>query len=92
VPVLAGISPIESLRHAEFLANEVPGVRIPQAYLERIEKADRDGRASEEGTAIAIDLARLVRPYVQGIQVAVSRERLDAAHAVAAAVRGERGV
>src|SRR5690606_24998254 len=26
IPILAGITPLESLRHAEFLANEVPGV------------------------------------------------------------------
>ena len=72
------------------LALDGGGIRgaLTLGYLERIEMADRDGRASDEGTAIAIDLARLVRPQVQGIQVAVSRDRLDAAHAVAAAARG----
>ena len=31
IPVLAGIMPLESARHAEFMANEVPGVRVPDA-------------------------------------------------------------
>jgi len=31
IPILGGITPLESLRHAEFMANEVPGVRVPEA-------------------------------------------------------------
>jgi homocysteine S-methyltransferase len=88
VPVLAGICPIESFRHAEFLANEVPGLRVPRPYLERIEQADAQGRAGDEGTAIALELAAALRPMVQGIQVAVSRDRLDAARAIVDAVKG----
>lgn len=87
VPLLVGISPIESFRHAEFLANEVPGVRVPVAQLRRIEEADRDGRAGEEGTALAIETARAVRPLAQGVQVAISRDRFDAALAVVNALR-----
>jgi homocysteine S-methyltransferase len=87
VPVIARISLIESLRHAEFLANEVPGLRVPVEYLRRIEAADADRRAVEEGLAIALELARAVKPLVRGLQVAVSRDRLDAALAVVDAVR-----
>jgi homocysteine S-methyltransferase len=88
VPILAGICPIESFRHAEFLANEVPGLRVPARYLQRIEAADAEGRATDEGTAIAIELATALRPMVHGVQVAVSRDRLDAARAVVDAVGG----
>src|SRR5207344_593874 len=45
IPILAGITPLESARHAEFMANEVPGVRIPDAVVERMRRADADGRA-----------------------------------------------
>ena len=38
IPILAGIMPLESLRHAEFMANEVPG-------------RQRAGRASSSGCA-----------------------------------------
>src|SRR3954466_5308609 len=35
VPVIAGIWPLSSLRNAEFLANEVPGVHVPAPVIER---------------------------------------------------------
>lgn len=87
VPLLVGISPIESFRHAEFLANEVPGVRVPAAYMRRIEAADREGRAGDEGTAIAIEVARAVRPLARGVQIAISRDRFEEALAVVNALR-----
>lgn len=88
VPIIARVCPIESLRHAEFLANEVPGLRVPVDHLRRIERAAADRKADEEGLRIALEIARAVRPLVQGLQVAVSRDRLDAALAIVDAVRG----
>ncbi len=82
VPVIAVVRPLESLRHAEFLANEVPGVRVPAPILARLEAAERDGRVEAEGIAIARELAAAVRPLVQGLQVAVAPTRLPAALAV----------
>ena len=35
IPIVAGIWPLVSLRNAEFLANEVPGVVVPAAIIER---------------------------------------------------------
>ena len=49
IPVLAAIAPLESLRHTEFMANEVPGVRVPEAVVERMRRADAKGRAAAEG-------------------------------------------
>lgn len=69
IPVLAGIMPLESLRHAEFMANEVPGVRVPDEVVERMRHAETDGRAADEGLAIAREIAVAVRPMVQGIQI-----------------------
>ena len=37
------IAPLESLRHAEFMANEVPGVRVPDAIVERMRRGRRGG-------------------------------------------------
>jgi 5,10-methylenetetrahydrofolate reductase len=50
IPLIAGITPLESARHAEFMANEVPGVRVPEAVVERMRRADADGRAADEGS------------------------------------------
>jgi len=55
VPVFVGIMPLVSRRNAEFLHNEVPGIRIPEAVLERMRSAPPE-RAKEEGIAIAAEL------------------------------------
>jgi homocysteine S-methyltransferase len=69
IPIIAAIAPIESLRHAEFLANEVPGVLVPEAVVERMRSADAAGRPAEEGLAIACEVATAVHPLVQGVQI-----------------------
>ena len=53
IPILAGIMPLESLRHAEFMANEVPGVHVPDAIVERMRKAESEGRAQAEDSDCA---------------------------------------
>ncbi len=82
IPVLAAVVPLESVRQAEFFANEVPGVRVPDAVLDRMRDAEVQGRAAEEGLAIAREIAAEVRPLVRGVQVSPSAKAVDAALAV----------
>ena len=77
VPVIGCVRPIESVRQAEFLANEVPGVRVPERYLARMQDAERDGRAADEGVTIAAEIAQTLRPLVQGLQIWAPPGRLD---------------
>jgi len=79
LPILAGIMPLESARHAEFMANEVPGVRVPDAIVERMHRADGDGRAADEGLAIAREIALAIRPMVQGVQISTAPRAIDMA-------------
>jgi homocysteine S-methyltransferase len=79
IPILAGITPLGSLRHAEFMANEVPGVSVPDAVLERMRAADVAGRAADEGIAIAREVVAGIRPMVQGIQITTAAGAIDAA-------------
>ncbi len=79
IPVLAGIMPLESLRHAEFMANEVPGVSVPDAVLDRMRCAEEAGRAREEGLSIARELVQNVADRVQGLQITVASGAVDAA-------------
>jgi homocysteine S-methyltransferase len=72
IPVIAGLTPIDSLRHAEFLANEVPGVRIPDPIMERIQRAGGAEAVSAEGIAIAREIAAELRGRVQGLQIVTS--------------------
>lgn len=69
VPILAGIWPLASLRNAEFLHNEVPGVRVPEGIMRRMAAQPTKEHARAEGIAIARELRDAVRPYVGGIQI-----------------------
>jgi homocysteine S-methyltransferase len=71
VPIIAGIWPLVSLRNAEFLANEVPGVTVPETVLSRMRHASEHGKeaALAEGVAIAKEMLVAVRQRVAGVQV-----------------------
>ena len=71
IPVLASLWPLTSLRNAEFLANEVPGVHVPGSVIERMRTAHGQGpdAAAAEGLAIAREVLAAIRPLVQGVQI-----------------------
>ncbi len=69
IPVIAGIWPLVSYRNAEFLANEVPGVVVPDTILKRMSKVTDKDAAREEGLMIARETLSEVRNLVQGVQV-----------------------
>ena len=71
IPIIAGIWPLVSLRNAEFMNNEVPGTKVPEPIMERMRKADKKGKALEEGINIARETIACIRSQVQGIQVSV---------------------
>jgi homocysteine S-methyltransferase len=86
IPIIAGITPLESLRHAEFMANEVPGVHVPDAVMERMRSADAADRARAEGLSIAREVAAQIRPLVQGIQISTAAGAIETALGVVEAV------
>jgi methionine synthase I (cobalamin-dependent)/5,10-methylenetetrahydrofolate reductase len=81
IPIIAGIWPLVSLRNAEFLANEVPGVSVPDEVIARMRRAQEQGQAAAlaEGVAIARDMLEKVRPMVQGVQVSAPFGRVPTA-------------
>ncbi|HEY3161430.1 MAG TPA: bifunctional homocysteine S-methyltransferase/methylenetetrahydrofolate reductase [Vicinamibacterales bacterium] len=82
IPILAGLRPFESVIDAEFMANEVPGVRVPDQVLERMRGAKDAETAAAQGIAIARDTLAAIRGMVQGVQIAAPGSRIDAALAV----------
>jgi len=67
VYILAGVTPIKSLKMAQKLA-DVPGVYLPTNVLQRMEAADRAGNAQAEGVQIALEIISKIRTYeAQGI-------------------------
>jgi homocysteine S-methyltransferase len=81
IPVIAGIWPLVSARNAEFLANEVPGVVVPNEIIERMRSANAVSkeRAMAEGIAIAREMLARVRSTVQGVQVSAPFGKVDLA-------------
>jgi len=81
IPIVAGIWPLISLRNAEFLANEVPGVSVPEPILARMKKAQEKGKeaALAEGVKIAREMFGLVKKDVQGVQVSAPFGRVEVA-------------
>ena len=71
IPVIAGIWPLVSYRNAEFLHNEVPGVRVTSSIMERMRRASDIGKeaARDEGLQIARESLLEVRDLIQGVQV-----------------------
>src|SRR5690606_15089332 len=81
IPIIAGVWPLVSARNAEFLANEVPGVVVPNAVVERMRKASARGKeeAVEEGIRIAQEMLREALPAIQGVQVSAPFGRVPLA-------------
>ena len=71
IPIVAGIWPLVSYRNAEFLHNEVPGVRVTPQIMERMRVASDRGKEAgrEEGLQIARELLTDIRDSIQGVQV-----------------------
>ena len=82
LPMVLGLRPFESVLDAEYLANEVPGVRIPSEVLARMRAAPTEAAAAAEGVAIAGDVGRALKGLVQGVNVAPPLGRLDLGLAV----------
>ncbi len=76
IPIVPGVWPLVSYRNAEFLNNEVPGVEVPQAVLDRMRKAEDGAAALKEGVKIAREMLSDVREFVQGVQVSAPFGRI----------------
>jgi len=71
IPIVAGIWPLVSYRNAEFLHNEVPGVRVTPSIMERMRVASAVSKEAgrDEGLKIARESLLEVRDIIQGVQV-----------------------
>jgi homocysteine S-methyltransferase len=74
-PVIAGVLPLVSSRHAAFLNHEVPGIFIPEAIYQRMAEAGEN--ATRTGIKIAIELIEQIRPLVQGVYLMPAFSRFD---------------
>ena len=81
IPIVAGIWPLVSSRNAEFLANEVPGVSVPEEILRRMQVASDKGKDAglAEGVAIAREMFARVKAMVHGVQVSAPFGKVEVA-------------
>jgi homocysteine S-methyltransferase len=77
VPVLVGVLPLFGPRHAAFLHNEVPGIRISEEIQGRLRNAGDS--APQEGVRIALELIEAVRPWAKGVYLMPAFNRYDLA-------------
>lgn len=89
VPVMIGILPLQSSRHAEFLHNEVPGITLTDGARDRMSRAGVDGR--REGIKMAQELLGTLRPQAEGVYLMPSFGRYEIAAEVIS-ILGEDGV
>jgi methionine synthase / methylenetetrahydrofolate reductase(NADPH) len=74
-PVLAGILPLVSVRHADFLHNEVPGIFIPEKTRRRIGDAGDNG--AKVGVELAVELIHQLKPWAAGIYIMPQFHKFD---------------
>jgi homocysteine S-methyltransferase len=82
IPIIAGIWPLISYRNAAFMRNEVPGVVVPDAIMQRMAAVEsREGQLAA-GIEIARESVARIRDRVAGIQVSAPFGRIETSLAV----------
>lgn len=66
VPVIAGVLLIRSARMARFLNANIPGVKVPDSVVDRL---DRAADPLAEGIALARETVGLAREFCQGVHL-----------------------
>jgi homocysteine S-methyltransferase len=89
VPILLGILPLQSSRHAEFLHNEVPGITIPKWVRDRMQAAGNAGR--DEGLRLARDLLLGLLDRIEGAYLMPSFGRYEIVATLVREVRARVG-
>jgi methionine synthase / methylenetetrahydrofolate reductase(NADPH) len=74
-PILAGILPLVSAKHANFLNNEVPGISIPHETLKRIDSAGEN--SAKVGVDLSVELINQIKPWASGIYIMPQFHRYD---------------
>ncbi|OGF15371.1 MAG: bifunctional homocysteine S-methyltransferase/methylenetetrahydrofolate reductase [Candidatus Eisenbacteria bacterium RBG_16_71_46] len=75
IPILIGVLPLQSFRHAEFLHNEVPGIQVPDWIRERMHAAGSEGQ--RVGVELARDLLAKCKSMANGVYLMPSFGRYE---------------
>jgi len=86
-PVLFGVLPLHTARHAEFLHNEVPGITIPDDVRAAMYAAG--DRGAEVGLEQSLELLHAMRPFADGTYIMPSFGRYEQSAELVRRVRAE---
>ena len=89
-PVLLGVLPLHTARHAEFLHHEVPGITIPDHVRAAMHAAGE--RGAEVGLEMARQLLDEMAPLVQGTYIMPSFGRYELAAELVRRLRAQAPV
>lgn len=68
--VIAGLWPLTSIRNAEFMNNEVPGVEVPDVILEKMRRWEGKKEESlKQGIEIAVEMYNDLKNNINGLQI-----------------------
>jgi len=69
--IIAGVMPVRSVKALLYMKESVPGVRIAQEYIDRLEPIKDKDAAMEEGVRIAVEIMKELKdiPGVAGIHL-----------------------
>ncbi len=79
IPVVAGVWPLTSFKNAEFMKNEVPGVEVPDAILERMRRCNSREDGFKAGCDIAREIRDAISDAVAGFQVSAPFGKVELA-------------
>jgi methionine synthase I (cobalamin-dependent)/5,10-methylenetetrahydrofolate reductase len=66
IKILAGIMPMVSLRNAQFLNNEIPGIRVPEKYINSFTEDMSREEAEQTGIEISLEILEQIKDDVDG--------------------------
>ncbi len=75
IPILAGVLPLASVRHAAFLQQEVPGIQIPDEIHDQMRSADEAG--AKKGIELAVKLIGELKQLAQGVYLMPAFNHFD---------------
>jgi homocysteine S-methyltransferase len=68
--VIAGLWPLTSIRNAEFMNNEVPGVDVPDVILKKMKRWEGQKEESlKQGIEIAVEMYDDLKNNINGLQI-----------------------
>lgn len=89
IPIYWGILPLTSLRNAEFIHNEVPGIQVPDSLREEMARFEAVADQRAAATEACTRLIQSTAPRAHGFYIIAPRNRVELLRPLVAAAFSE---